>query len=76
MLAFGLGTLPMLFLIGSTASRFNHFIRNPLTRQLAGSLILLFGFYNIFLPSTHQHHDHTEIPTENILYGGSHHQYG
>ena len=56
MLAFGLGTLPMLFLMGSAASRMSHFVHQPLIRQLAGTLILLFGLYSIFSPTAHADH--------------------
>lgn len=61
MLAFGLGTLPMLFLMGSAASRMGQFVRKPLVRQLAGSLILLFGLYSLFAPGAHDHHNHNGI---------------
>ncbi len=55
MLAFGLGTLPMLFLMGSAASRLSSFVRKPLVRQLAGTFILLFGLYSLFAPNAHNH---------------------
>ncbi|MEY3221080.1 MAG: hypothetical protein RIT27_2437 [Pseudomonadota bacterium] len=51
MLAFGLGTLPMLFLMGMTAHRLLNFIKLPLVRQTAGSLIIVFGFLTLFLPA-------------------------
>lgn len=58
MLAFGLGTLPMLLLMGSAASRLSEFVRKPLVRQTAGTLILLFGLYSLFAPGAHDHHGH------------------
>lgn len=61
MLAFGLGTLPMLVLMGSAASRLGNFVRRPLVRQLAGTLILLFGLYTLFAPAAHDHHNHNEM---------------
>lgn len=57
MLAFGLGTLPMLFLMGGAASRLSDFVHRPLVRQLAGTLILLFGLYSLFAPGAHDHHN-------------------
>jgi len=48
MLAFGLGTLPNLLLMGVAAASLQRFVRNPLVRQLAGGLIVLFGLVQIF----------------------------
>lgn len=56
MLAFGLGTLPMLLAIGSTASWLNDITKQPLVRQTMGLLIILFGLYTLFAP--HQHGGH------------------
>lgn len=56
MLAFGLGTLPMLMLLGTTASVMKRFIHQPLVRQLAGAIIILFGLYSLFAPNAHAHH--------------------
>lgn len=64
MLAFGLGTLPMLFLMGGMASRLGDFVRRPLVRQLAGTLILLFGLYSLFAPGAHDHHNHNGMASE------------
>lgn len=61
MLAFGLGTLPMLLLMGSAASRMSGFVRKPLVRQLAGTLILLFGLYSLFAPGAHDHNNHNSM---------------
>lgn len=66
MLAFGLGTLPMLFLMGSAASRLSNFVRSPLVRQTAGTLILLFGLYSIFAPGAHDHHNHENMGGDKI----------
>jgi sulfite exporter TauE/SafE len=49
MLAFALGTLPNLLAMGVVAGKLAQLTRKPLVRQLAGSLILLFGVYNIWL---------------------------
>jgi sulfite exporter TauE/SafE len=43
MIAFGLGTVPMLFAIGATAERLNRFVRQPRVRQLAGAIVIAFG---------------------------------
>jgi len=56
MLAFGLGTLPTLLLLGTAAAKMKRFIHQPLVRQLAGTLILLFGLYSLFAPNAHDHH--------------------
>ena len=64
MLAFGLGTLPMLFLMGSAASRMTEFVRKPLVRQTAGTLILLLGLYSLFAPGAHDHHEHNNAGSD------------
>ncbi|HMT94113.1 sulfite exporter TauE/SafE family protein [uncultured Thiothrix sp.] len=43
MLAFGLGTLPNLLLMGIAASRLNQLIRKPVTRLIAGLIVSSFG---------------------------------
>jgi sulfite exporter TauE/SafE len=49
MLAFGLGTLPNLLLMGAAASQLQRFVRKSWVRQLAGGLIVLFGVYQLTL---------------------------
>ena len=63
MLAFGLGTLPTLLLLGTAAATMKRFIQKPIVRQLAGSLILLFGVYSLMAPNAHDHHggDHQHM---------------
>jgi sulfite exporter TauE/SafE len=56
MLAFGLGTLPMLFVMGSAAGWLARLVKHPLLRQAAGTLIIAFGIYFLFAPGAH--HDH------------------
>jgi len=56
MLAFGLGTLPTLLLLGTAAATMKQFLQKPIVRQLAGSLIILFGVYNLVSPNSHEHH--------------------
>jgi sulfite exporter TauE/SafE len=44
MLAFGLGTLPNLLLMGLAAAQLQRWIKHPFVRALAGSLVIGFGF--------------------------------
>lgn len=48
MLAFGLGTLPNLMLMGLAAARLSARVRDPRTRRLAGLAVMLFGVYFLF----------------------------
>lgn len=43
MLAFGLGTLPNLLLMGALAAKLGSFVRQPWPRRIAGGLVLVFG---------------------------------
>ena len=43
MLAFGLGTLPLLFSIGVAGTAMQSFLQRPRVRLLAGALVLAFG---------------------------------
>jgi sulfite exporter TauE/SafE len=45
MLAFGLGTLPNLLLMGAAAAWLGRYVRKPAVRQLAGGMVVLFGVY-------------------------------
>jgi len=56
MLAFGLGTLPMLLAIGGTAEWLKDFVRHPWVRRGAGMLVLLFGVYTILASGSHPGH--------------------
>lgn len=56
MLAFGLGTLPMLLAIGATAEWLKDFVRHPWVRRGAGVMIVLFGLFSLFAPPGHYHH--------------------
>lgn len=47
MLAFGLGTLPNLLLMGAAASRLQGFVRRPWVRRLAGGAIVAFGLLQL-----------------------------
>lgn len=48
LLAFGLGTLPNLLLMGVAASQLQRFVRQSWVRQLAGGMIVLFGLYQLY----------------------------
>lgn len=48
MLAFGLGTLPNLLLMGSFAFYFTRLSRNPKVRAIAGLLVILMGILQIY----------------------------
>jgi len=56
MLAFGLGTLPMLFAMGATTRWLGQVARRPWVRRGAGILILSFGVYALLAPGMHAGH--------------------
>jgi sulfite exporter TauE/SafE len=56
MLAFGLGTLPMLLAIGGAAEWLKNIVRSPWVRRGAGLTVLLFGLFTIFAPAGHAGH--------------------
>ena len=49
MLSFGLGTLPALLAMGYLVGVLAHFTRQPLVRRIAGGLVCLVGFYQLWL---------------------------
>lgn len=64
MVAFGLGTLPMLLLMGKMAEGLGSLVRKNWIRRSVGLLVILFGLTTLFLP--HSHHP-------NPGYGSHHH---
>ncbi len=66
MLAFGLGTLPMLLSIGAAAEWLKDVVRQPWARRGAGLIVLLFGLFTIFVPGRHEHY------TSNLSGNGLH----
>jgi len=59
MAAFGLGTLPMLFVLGATARWLGAAVRKPAVRRTAGAIVLLVGVYTLVSagsPAGHMHH--------------------
>ncbi len=61
MLAFGLGTLPMLLLMGTAARSLGNLVRSNAVRRVAGILIILFGLYSLLAPGAHQHHQQSDM---------------
>ena len=49
LLSFGLGTLPALLAMGTAAAALAEFVRRPAVRRMTGSLVILFGIYEIVL---------------------------
>jgi len=56
MVAFGLGTLPMLLLMGAAAKWLGSMVKKNWVRRSAGMLIVIFGLSTLILP--HSHHQH------------------
>lgn len=50
MLAFGLGTLPMLLTIGATAQWLTRFAQKRIVRKIAGTIVILFGLMILLMP--------------------------
>jgi hypothetical protein len=48
MLAFGLGTLPNLLLMGVAAAQLARWVRKPAVRAIAGTLVILFGLMLLY----------------------------
>ncbi len=57
MLAFGLGTLPLLFVIGVLGTSVQSFLQKTAVRRSAGLLVLLFGLLGLFRAATGVSHD-------------------
>jgi sulfite exporter TauE/SafE len=75
MLAFGLGTLPMLALLGLSAGKINQWRANPMLRSVMGSVIILFGivtFVGLLGPGTTHGLDHGEHGTDDSSQTHSH----
>ena len=57
MLAFGLGTLPLLFTLGVLGTSVQAFLQKSAVRRLAGLLVLMFGLLGLFRAATGLSHD-------------------
>ncbi|MDO8705779.1 MAG: sulfite exporter TauE/SafE family protein, partial [Sulfuricaulis sp.] len=66
MLAFGLGTLPMLLAMGAAARWLGNVARLTWVRRVAGMLILIFGLYMLFAPGGHTH-PQPQTPATNLI---------
>ena len=62
MLAFGVGTLPMLLVMGGFAEKLQRFTRHKWTRYVAGILLIVFGamILSKALSGGHMGHDHQQ----------------
>ncbi len=49
MFAFGLGTFPIMFLVGNLSSKFTGLIRNSKFKKISGLLLVLFGLHVIYI---------------------------
>ncbi|PKH06319.1 sulfite exporter TauE/SafE family protein [Moritella sp. Urea-trap-13] len=49
MFAFGLGTFPIMFLVGSLSTKFNSLIQNTKFKRFSGLLLVLFGSHVIYI---------------------------
>jgi sulfite exporter TauE/SafE len=56
MFAFGLGTLPMLLMMGGVAERLQHITKNRVVRNIAGVLLIAFGAMILFKAFSGGHH--------------------
>jgi sulfite exporter TauE/SafE len=59
MLAFGLGTLPVMLTMGLAFSTLKRFVQDPRIRMVAGILVILMGVMMLLAnPAGHGHHAH------------------
>jgi sulfite exporter TauE/SafE len=73
MLAFGLGTLPMLLVLGAAARWLGGLARQRWLRVGAGAVLVLFGLYFMLAPRGHQHAPAPEkAPVTDHAYHGGH----
>lgn len=63
MIAFGLGTLPMLLAMGAAARWLQELARRRWVRALVGALVVGFGVYTLLVPQSHQHRDGAHVHT-------------
>jgi len=63
MLAFGLGTLPMMITVGAVAEGLRDFVRLAWVRRAVGILVVLFGIVMILVPNAHRHATDNAAPT-------------
>ncbi len=75
MLAFGLGTLPMLLVTGTLAGKLRQLLQGRHVRQLAGLLVMLFALATLASALSHDHHDASQqdSPQQHDAAEHSHH---
>lgn len=66
MLAFGLGTLPMLFAMGAAAKWLSALTRHLAFRRLVAAVLVLFGVYTMISPHSHEPYDHRVASHESV----------
>lgn len=71
MLAFGIGTLPMLLLMGSSAQWFTRLANQLVVRRIAGATVIVFGLFILFGP--HHHMESTSMSMEDMPVSAHHH---
>jgi len=71
MLAFGMGTLPMLLAMGGFAEKLQHFTRHKWTRYVAGILLIAFGamILSKALSGGHKHGMHGDMDHSSMNHG-------
>jgi sulfite exporter TauE/SafE len=61
MLAFGLGTLPVMITMGVAFNTLGRLVRNPWVRRVAGILVIFMGVAMLLAnPAGHGHHAHPQ----------------
>ena len=66
MLGFGLGTIPALLLVGSSASGLNRLVQNQTIRTIAGVVLIGFGLYGVVTSMSEEAHHHTAVSSSLI----------
>ena len=61
MLAFGLGTLPSLLVLGGAAKYVSSLAQRPVMRRIAGAVVVLIGVYSIVIAFSGHDHEHAAV---------------
>ncbi len=64
MLAFGLGTLPTLLMVGFTGDKLKVFLQRTGVRAFAGLFLIVFGCWTLFFAMHHSHVEHNHMHDE------------
>ena len=75
MLAFGLGTLPVLLVSGTLAGQLRQWLQRQSVRRLAGVLVILFGVWTAGMALFHasHHHNHAAMNHDIMSHDGMNH---